>query len=125
MEPSTPLAEPSALQERFARQHHASRQAPAVPLALRRDRLRRLQALVEQQGTRLADAVQADFGVRSHDVTRLAELVPLQWELRHTLRHLAHWMRVRRVPTPLQLQPAGARLQPQPLGVVGVVSPWN
>jgi coniferyl-aldehyde dehydrogenase len=122
MNASTPHAQCAA---GFARQQAASRAQPEVPLALRRDRLRRLQALVEQQGSRLADAVQADFGVRSHDVTQLTELLPLQWELRHTLRHLARWMRTRRVPTPLQLQPAGARLQPQPLGVVGVVSPWT
>jgi len=114
-----------ALAERFARQQRASRAEPVVPLVLRRDRLHRLQALLAARGGRLADAVQADFGVRAPDLTRLAELVPLQWETRHALRHLARWMRPRRVATPLQLQPAGARLAPQPLGVVGVVSPWN
>ncbi|BEP57085.1 MULTISPECIES: aldehyde dehydrogenase family protein [unclassified Variovorax] len=113
------------LAARFERQFQASRIRPVVPLALRRDRLRRLQAVLEVNGERLADAARADFGARSHEVTRLSELVPLQWELHHALRHLRNWMRSRRVRTPLQLQPARAHLMPQPLGVVGVIAPWN
>lgn len=115
----------SELDERFEQQYQASRSLPIVPLALRRDRLHRLLAALEAEGPRLADAVRADFGVRSFEVTRIAELMPLQWQLRHALRHLRHWTRSRRVPTPLQLQPARARLMPQPLGVVGVIAPWN
>jgi coniferyl-aldehyde dehydrogenase len=34
-------------------------------------------------------------------------------------------MRRRRVPTPLELKPGRAFLEPQPLGVVGILSPWN
>lgn len=109
----------------FARQHAASRAQPVVPQAQRRDRLRRLLDLLERHGTRLAEAAQADFGVRPHAVTQMAELLPLHWETRHALRHLGRWMRVRGVGTPLPLQPARAQLQPQPLGVVGVVAPWN
>lgn len=41
------------------------------------------------------------------------------------MEHLAHWMKPRRVPTQLHFWPARNRLMPQPLGVVGVVSPWN
>ena len=122
------MTEPSAtadLQDRFLRQHQASRQAPVVPLALRRDRLQRLQALLASEAARLCAAVQADFGVRSADVTRLSELMPLQWQLQQGLRRLPAWMRERRVRTPLPLQAASAVLQPQPLGVVGVIAPWN
>ena len=41
------------------------------------------------------------------------------------MRHLKRWMAVKRAPTALHFLPAGNRLMPQPLGVVGIVSPWN
>jgi coniferyl-aldehyde dehydrogenase len=45
--------------------------------------------------------------------------------LSSTLKHLPKWMKPVKVRTPLYLQPSSAYLQRQPLGVVGVVSPWN
>ena len=46
-------------------------------------------------------------------------------EIRHAAKHLKKWMAVQRVPTALQFVPARNRLMPQPLGVVGIISPWN
>jgi coniferyl-aldehyde dehydrogenase len=40
-------------------------------------------------------------------------------------RHAAVWMKPRRVRTPIYLQPASGHVQRQPLGVVGVIGPWN
>ena len=45
--------------------------------------------------------------------------------IRHARRHLKGWMRTRRVPTALHYLPASNRLMRQPLGVVGIVAPWN
>jgi coniferyl-aldehyde dehydrogenase len=56
---------------------------------------------------------------------RLAELFMVTVGIRHSRRHLARWMRPRPVPTPLYLQPGRSHLVRQPLGVVGVISPWN
>jgi coniferyl-aldehyde dehydrogenase len=44
---------------------------------------------------------------------------------RTALRRLARWMRPRRVATPVNLLPGRSELRPQPLGVVGIISPWN
>jgi coniferyl-aldehyde dehydrogenase len=46
-------------------------------------------------------------------------------EIRHTTKHLKKWMAPRRVSTALQFMPAKNRLMPQPLGVVGIIAPWN
>ena len=46
-------------------------------------------------------------------------------EVDHALRHLRRWSRGSRVAVPLALQPARARNEPQPLGVVLVIAPWN
>src|SRR6202050_3274938 len=51
--------------------------------------------------------------------------MPAQSALRHALRHLRGWMRPKRVSVGLELMPAGARILYQPVGVVGIISPWN
>jgi len=46
-------------------------------------------------------------------------------EIKHAAKHLKKWMAPQRVSTALQFMPAKNRLIPQPLGVVGIVAPWN
>ena len=113
------------LRDLFNAQHTASRQHIDVPLDVRRNRLLRMKALIDDHGNALAQAVQADFGVRSLQLTEIADLFVLRSLLSHTLKALPKWMKPQKVSTPIYLQPASAFLQRQPLGVVGVVSPWN
>ena len=113
------------LRDLFDTQYRASRADSEAPLALRRDRLLRMKALIDNNGAALAQAVQADFGVRSLQLTEIADLFVLRTLLSHTLKALPKWIKPQKVSTPLYLQPAHAYLQRQPLGVVGVVSPWN
>jgi coniferyl-aldehyde dehydrogenase len=115
----------SSLRTLFDAQHAASRRHIETPLALRRDRLLRMKALIENNSQSLAEAVQADFGVRSLKLTEIADLFVLRSLLGHTLKSLGKWMKPVKVSTPMYLQPAHAYLQRQPLGVVGVVAPWN
>ena len=109
----------------FDAQVHASRQQIDVPLPLRRDRIRRMRALLEEHGSALANAVQADFGVRSPQLTEVADFLVLRALFSDLEKHLVAWTKPRRVPTPLYLQPASAHIQRQPLGVIGVIGPWN
>jgi coniferyl-aldehyde dehydrogenase len=93
--------------------------------AVRTDRLRRLEAMLEGMAPAMIDAIAADFGHRPAQVTRLADIVPVQLAARHARKHLAGWMKTRRMPTGLIHRPGHNRLMPQPLGVVGVIAPWN
>ncbi|MBW8720907.1 MAG: aldehyde dehydrogenase family protein, partial [Polaromonas sp.] len=122
---SQPSDDTTSLRALFDAQHRASRTQIDVPLALRRDRLLRIRALLDEHGSALAQAVNADFGVRSPQLTEIADIFVLRSLLSSTLRHLPKWMKPVKVSTPLYLQPSRAYLQRQPLGVVGVVSPWN
>jgi coniferyl-aldehyde dehydrogenase len=91
----------------------------------RRDRLARIARIVTRHEAVLVASVDRDFGHRSSHETRLAELYVVAAEARAAIRRLPRWMRPRRVRTPWHLLPATARIVRQPLGVVGVVSPWN
>jgi coniferyl-aldehyde dehydrogenase len=109
----------------FDAQYRASRSQIDVPLALRLDRLQRMRALIDVHGAALAEAVQADFGVRSLQLTEVADFFVLRALLGDLMKHTGAWMKPRRVSTPIYLQPARAHIQRQPLGVIGVIGPWN
>lgn len=116
---------PVPMQTLFEAQFQASRAQIDVPLALRRERLKRLLHLIENHGKDFAAAIEADFGVRSSHLTEVADLFVLRNLIHHLNRHLPRWMKPVKVATPVYLKPATAYVQRQPLGVVGVISPWN
>lgn len=119
------MHQPFTLQQLFDLQHQASRQQVDVPALVRKERLLRIQKILHEHGTTLAAAVQADFGVRSPQLTEMADLMVLRTMLSHTLRNLNQWLRPQRVWTPVHLLPGTGRIEHQPLGVVGIISPWN
>src|SRR6185369_156241 len=69
--------------------------------------------------------ISADFGHRSATETTIAETLFLLGEIKHAAKHVRTWMAPRRIATALQFMPAKNRLIPQPLGVVGIIAPWN
>jgi coniferyl-aldehyde dehydrogenase len=113
------------LARRFAALKDAHARDPYPSAKVRRDRLARVLAIVREREHDFVAAIDRDFGHRSSHETRLAELYIVASAARHAMRELNRWMRPRRVPTPLHLKPGRAYVVPQPLGVAGVVSPWN
>ncbi|KVM95092.1 coniferyl aldehyde dehydrogenase [Burkholderia stagnalis] len=116
---------PSALVASFERQRRAFAQEPYPALATRLSRLNRLAAWLDAHETDIVRAIDADFQGRSAHETRLAEVFIVRAGIRHAQRHLKQWMRTQRVSTALHFRPGHNRLMPQPLGVAGIIAPWN
>lgn len=114
-----------ALARLFALQKAAYRQAPFPAYDQRIDHLDRLARITENNEQRFIDAISADFGNRSRIETIVAEIVVTISGIKLAKKNLKKWMRPRGVATPLHMLPAKSRIEPQPLGVVGVISPWN
>ncbi|MBN9545309.1 MAG: coniferyl aldehyde dehydrogenase [Alphaproteobacteria bacterium] len=109
----------------FGRQRAASRSHPAPDAGSRRRHLDMLADLVRTHAEAFASAISDDFGGRSHNETRMLELVPVMRGLRHARRHVGQWMRDEPRQVGLVFQPARAWVRYEPLGVIGIISPWN
>ena len=119
-----PLDLPSI--ERFlALQREAFARDPLPSAATRRERLDRLAGLLRDQQQAICDAIAADFGHRSATETRLIEIFPSLEAIRHTRRKLGAWMRPSRRHSGMWFLPGRSEVRYQPLGVVGVIVPWN
>ena len=113
------------LRKIFDKQKLASINMPFPEAAVRKGWLRSLEKLLNEHGDNLANAIEQDFGSRSIDETRLLELFTSFAGIRHSRKKLAKWMRARRRPISMMFQPAKGQILYQPLGVVGVIVPWN
>src|SRR5438067_2220081 len=91
----------------------------------RLENLNKLLSLTLANEERIADAISRDFGHRSRFETALGEIFVVIAGIKHARKHLKQWMKPRRVPTPLYFWPGKSEIIPQPLGVVGIISPWN
>ncbi len=106
-------------------QRASFRRDGAPDLAKRLDRLARLDSLVLAHHRAFAAAIDEDFGGRSRIETGLMEAAPVRGAIRHARRHLKGWMKPEKRRISLTFQPGSAWVRYQPLGVVGIVSPWN
>ena len=93
--------------------------------AQRRADLLRLREAFRARVDSMDAAIRADFGHRSEHENLLSEAMIVLAELDHALKHLRRWMRPRRAAVGWRFWPASARIVPEPVGVVGILSPWN
>lgn len=103
----------------------AARAHGAPPLEERLRLLEGLEAALVERKSAIADAIALDFGHRSKHETLLAEVIPVVLSIRHVRAHLGDWMGAQPRETNPLFFPSVAQVLLQPLGVVGIISPWN
>ena len=113
------------LQTQFSRLHALSRSNPINNWAIRERLLEDLEMLLSDNRENLAHAISADFGHRSESETQFAELFPSFTGISHAKKYGKSWMKTRRASISAMYRPAHNEIQPQPLGVVGIMVPWN
>ncbi|WP_434922466.1 aldehyde dehydrogenase family protein [Glutamicibacter sp. PAEs-4] len=133
---STPLPEPVGDSAPPVDEHpsriatvlsHLRRSADTRITHPRRFRLQQLKALEKMLDEHLEDFVQAlaeDLG-KSATEAKFSEIDVVRAEIDFAQRHLAEWMDSTSVKVPLALQPAMAKVEPRPLGVVLIIGAWN
>ncbi|WP_194756417.1 coniferyl aldehyde dehydrogenase [Aliidiomarina indica] len=104
---------------------HAFSASPVPNAATRIKHLEQLEQALLQQQDAFIRAITQDFGKRSADETKLAELLPSLEGIKYAKKRIKRWMRPSRRAVGLAFQPAKARVEYQPLGVVGIIVPWN
>jgi coniferyl-aldehyde dehydrogenase len=120
-----PRADGSALADTFAVMRAAHARDPMPDWPVRAHRLHALETLMRDNRDAIAAAIDADFGQRPAEETALLEIFPSLSGIRYALAHGRRWMRPRRRWANLLFLPARTEILPQPLGVVGVIVPWN
>lgn len=116
---------PSELHVVFEIQRAAYDAAPFAEWDERRNRLERLRRLLADNEAKIEAAIDADFGGRPHVETQIAEIFPSLSETRVAIKHGKSWMKPRRAGVSKWFLPARAQVLPRPLGVVGIIVPWN
>ena len=99
----------------------------AVSAEVRIDRLERGIDVTLKYQDKLVEALNTDFSCRSREVSLLTDVASSVLPMQHAKKHLRSWMKAEKRPTmfPLNLLGGRSSIEYQPLGVVGVISPWN
>lgn len=115
----------SQLETLLERQRQAYRANPLPDAGQRIQWLKSLANLLVTEQKAIIDAINADFSNRSADETLLAEVLPSLHGVHYATRRVKKWMKPSRRSVGMQFMPASAKVIYQPLGVVGVIVPWN
>lgn len=115
----------SQLETLLERQRQAYRANPMPDAGQRIQWLKSLANLLVTEQKAIIDAINADFSNRSADETLLAEVLPSLHGVHYATKRVRKWMKPSRRSVGMQFMPASAKVIYQPLGVVGVIVPWN
>ncbi|AQQ68886.1 coniferyl-aldehyde dehydrogenase [Microbulbifer agarilyticus] len=116
----------SSLQSLLDSQRQAYLANPAPSREERINDLKALARMIRDHQDELVEAVSADYGNRSHHETLFAEIFPALDSIKDTMKRLKKWMKPQRRHTDFAAFPTSStKVIPQPLGVVGVIVPWN
>lgn len=87
--------------------------------------LTRLKAQLLARQDDLVEALKNDYGFRSEFDSLISDLLPAVNHINYTIKHVKKWMKPSRRHAGLLLSPSKVKVEYQPVGVVGVIVPWN
>ncbi|MEZ5295514.1 MAG: aldehyde dehydrogenase family protein [Ilumatobacteraceae bacterium] len=93
-------------------------------LDMRRVQLERIERMLAEHEDEFVAALASDLG-KSPVEAYSTEIGFTLTEIGHVLKHLKQWAKPRKVSLPLHLKPGSAVVQPEPLGTVLIIAPWN
>jgi coniferyl-aldehyde dehydrogenase len=114
-----------AMQEAFQAQRLSFCASPAATYEQRIALIDKLRRTILENAESIQASISQDFGHRSAAETEMLEIIPLLNSIRHTRSNLAAWMRPERRSVDIAFQPGSAWIRREPLGVVGIMAPWN
>lgn len=101
------------------------KKTPFPDVNQRQQDLKTLKALLLDNQDAFIEAMGQDFGNRSTDDSKIGDILTTVQGINYSLKHFKKWMKPSKRHLSLLLQPASARVEYQPLGVVGIIVPWN
>ncbi|HLR17098.1 MAG TPA: coniferyl aldehyde dehydrogenase [Alcanivoracaceae bacterium] len=113
------------LQKILAAQREAYGKNPYPSLQERRASLDKLDAVVRNNVDLITATLNEDFGSRSEDETKIAEILTTLEGIKYYRKRIRRWMKPERRGLGLMGFPGEATVVHQPLGVIGVIVPWN
>jgi coniferyl-aldehyde dehydrogenase len=117
--------QPEELRATLERQRDAFMAEGPPSVAVRRNRIDRLLALVLDNTEAFVDAMSDDFGTRPKTGSLFTEILGMISVIEHTRSNVPQWMRATKLMGAARLFGLKAEVQPSPLGVVGIIGPWN
>lgn len=122
---SANTTKPAELDAVLAAQRAAFNKNPNSDWSSRKGKLETLRDLIMGHEAEFVKAISDDFGHRAVEDTIISEFLVIQGGISHAIKHTPKWMKTRKAPTAMQYKPAKNIIIPQPLGVIGIISPWN
>jgi coniferyl-aldehyde dehydrogenase len=114
------------LRASFQKQREAYLADPIPSAEQRKQDLLALKNLLIENREAIIDAICQDYGNRSRHESLFAEIIAVSDGINDTIKHLKKWMKPQKRHVDVSLYPgAKNRVVPQPLGVVGIIVPWN
>jgi len=115
----------SQIDKVLIQQKEAFSMKPYPEYATRVDDLKRLKQAIIKHKEALVTALMADFGCRAEGDSKIGDIMPTLGAIDYTIKHLKSWLKPSRRHVSAMFKPGKAFVMYQPLGVIGIITPWN